>query len=414
MKLSFKFKPRYDDKTLSIIEELSFHTTKLYNIANYDNRKNEFKNYFDMNKEYANNWHKKHLHSHNYQQCLKILDKNWKSYFASIKDYSKNPSKYKGKPQSPKFKNNKNKNEIIFTKLAIRVKENKLMLSLSKLVQSKFRVKSLNFNLSDKIKSLVNLEKIQQIKIKWDRVLKDWSLIIIYKKEIEKIELGNNIMSIDLGLDNLATICFFDNLETYIINGKTIKSKNSYLNKEIARLQGIRMKQVGNTKFKNTNKIIKLRRYRENYMNDYMHKSSRIILEIALENNVSKIVIGDIKNIKQNSKIKSFVQIPIQKLVSLLTYKAELLGIDIIKQNEAYTSGVSAFDLEKVSKEFYDKSRRIERGLFKTNKGLKVNADVNGSLNILRKHLQDKCIPKLIELARDNGLVNCPLRIRVA
>jgi len=414
MKLSFKYHPKLNDKALAIIEELSFHTTKLYNTANYESRENEFKSYVDMNSEYSDNWHKQYLHSHNYQQCLKVLEKNWKSYFASIKDYNKNPSKYKGVPQKPKFKNSKNKNEVIFTNLAIRVKEDILILSLSKAMQSKFRVKSLNFNLSNKIKSLVNLDKIQQIKIKWDGVLKTWSLIMIYKKELGNINLGSNTMSIDLGLDNLATICFSDNKESYIINGKTIKSKNSYLNKEIARLQSIRMKQVGSTKFKNTNKIVKLRMYREDYINDYMHKASRQILDIALENNVSKIVIGDIKDIKQNSKIKSFVQIPIQNLVSLITYKAELLGIELVKQNEAYTSGVSAFDLEEVSKEFYDKSRRIERGLFKTNRGLKVNADVNGSLNILRKHLQDKCIPKLIESARDNGLVNCPIRIRVA
>ena len=91
-----------------------------------------------------------------------------------------------------------------------------------------------------------------------------------------------------------------------------------------------------------------------------------------------------------------------------------LLGIEIIKQNESYTSGVSAIDLEEVSKNNYDKSRRITRELFKTNTGIKINADVNGSLNILRKHLQYKCIPKLIELARDNGFVNCPIRVRVA
>jgi len=414
MKLSFKLKQKFNDKTLAIIEELSFHTTKLYNTANYNNRENEFNNYIDMNKKYSDNWHKLFLHSHNYQQCLKVLEKNWKSYFASIKDYKKNSNKYKGIPRKPKFKNSTNKNEIIFTNLAIRVRENILKLSLSKAMQKKFRVKSLNFNLSDKIKSLVNLEKLQQVKIKWDRVLKEWYLIIIHIKEKINMDLGTNIMSIDLGLDNLATICFLESKESYIINGKTIKSKNSYLNKEIARLQSIRMKRTGNIKFKNTNKIIKLRRYRENYTNDYMHKASRKILEIALENKVSKIVIGDIKNIKQNSKIKSFVQIPIQKLVSLLNYKAELLGIEIIKQNESYTSGVSAIDLEEVSKSNYDKTRRITRGLFKTNAGIKINADVNGSLNILRKYLQYKCIPKLIELARDNGFVNCPIRIRVA
>ena len=414
MKLSFKYKPNFNNKTLAIINELSYHTNKLYNIANYDCRENEFKSYITMNKLYIDNWHKKFLHSHTYQHCLKLLEKNWKSYFASIKDYNKNPSKYKGMPMPPRFKNDKIKNEVIFTNYAIRVKNNILMLSLSKSMKEKYRVQSLNFNLSDKIKSLVNLDEIQQIKIKWDRVIKEWTLIIIYNKEQKEDNLGTNTMSIDLGLDNLATICFSDTVNSYIINGKTLKSKNAYLNKEIAKLQSIRMKQVGSNKFKNTNKIIKLRKYRENYINDYLHKASRQIINIALDNNVSKIVFGDIKNIKQNSKIKLFVQIPIARLVELTTYKAELKGISVVKEKENYTSGVSSIDLETISKENYNKTRRITRGLFKSNNGIKINADVNGSLNILRKHLKNKCIPKLIILARDNGHVDCPMRIRIA
>jgi IS605 OrfB family transposase len=414
MKLSFKFKPKYNDKTLAIIEELSFHTTKLYNTANYECRETEFKPYVKTNEMYATNWHAHFLHSHTYQQCLRVLEKNWKSYFASIKDYKKNPSKYKGMPQKPKFKNNKNKNEIIFTNLAIRVKENTLMLSLSKSMQEKFRVKSLNFNLPEKIKSLVNLESIQQIKINWDSVQKEWYLIVIYNRAEQKLTLGTNIMSIDLGLDNLATISFKDAKETYIINGKPLKSRNSYLNKEIARLQSVRMKQIGSTKFKDTNIISKLRQERAKYINDYLHKASRQIINLALKHGVFEIVIGDIKDIKQNCKIKSFVQIPVQKLVELIEYKAELLGISVVKIKENYTSGVSAIDLEEISKEFYNKSRRVNRGMFVTNTGIKINADVNGSLNILRKHLKDECIPKLIQSVRDNGLVNSPVRIRVA
>lgn len=414
MKLSFKFKPNYNDKTLAIIEELSFHTSKLYNTANYECRENKVKSYEEMEKMYSFNWHKEFLHSHTYQHCLKILEQNWKSYFASIKDYKNNPAKYKAMPQKPRFKNNKNKNEVIFTNVAVRVKDNILMLSLSKVMQNKFRVKSLNFNLPEKIKSLVNLEAIQQIKIVWNNSLKEWSLIIIYVKAEIKTISGDNIMSIDLGLDNLATISFKDSIETYIINGKPLKSNNSYFNKEIARLQSVRMKQIGNTKFKDTNRISFLRRDRINYVNDYLHKASREIINIALKHEVSEIVIGDIKNIKQNSKLKSFVQIPIQRLVELVEYKAQLVGIKLVKIKENYTSGVSALDLEEISKEFYNKSRRISRGLFVTNTGIKINADVNGSLNILRKHLKDECIPKLIQSAKDNGLVNSPVRIRVA
>ncbi|MEC9490199.1 MAG: zinc ribbon domain-containing protein, partial [Halanaerobiales bacterium] len=126
------------------------------------------------------------------------------------------------------------------------------------------------------------------------------------------------------------------------------------------------------------------------------------------------IVIGDIKNIKQSSKLKSFVQIPVQRLKELIEYKAKLKGIKVVAINESYTSGCSAVDLEKINKNNYDKSRRIERGLFKTNEGLLINADQNGSLNILRKFLEEKCILRPIKQARDNGFVDNPSRLRVS
>jgi len=415
VKLSFKFKLKLTELQLNIIEELSFHTTKLYNIVNYDCRENGFKSYIEAEKEYKENWHNQFLHSHTYQQCLKVLEKNWKSYFASIKDYKKNPNKYKGEPKPPKFKNHTNKkNEVIFTEAGIRVKNNILMLSLSKVMQEKFQVKSLNFSI-DTEKLPVNFEALQQIKIKWDNSIKQWYLILIYNKEEENKVTGNNIMSIDLGRDNLATLTFLEDTESYLIDGKVLKSKISYYNKEIARLNSIGMKQVGDSKkFKNTKQINKLYIKRNNFVNDYIHKASRKIIDLALQHNCNTIVIGDIEGIKQENNVKSFVNMPHQKLVDKIEYKAKLVGLKVVYVKENYTSGCSALDLENINKANYDKSRRIVRGLFRSNKGILVNSDVNGSLNILRKYVKDKCIPKLIQSVMDNGALNTPLRIRVA
>lgn len=415
MKLSFKFKPKLTELQLNIIKELSFHTTKLYNTVNYDCRENGFKSYIETEKEYKENWHNQFLHSHTYQQCLKVLEKNWKSYFASIKDYKKNPNKYKGEPKSPKFKNHTNKkNEVIFTEAGIRVKNNILMLSLSKAMQEKFQVKSLNFSI-DTEKLPVNFEALQQIKIKWDNSIKQWYLILIYNKEEENKVTGNNIMSIDLGRDNLATLTFLEDTESYLIDGKVLKSKISYYNKEIARLNSIAMKQVGDSKkFKNTKQINKLYAKRDNFVNNYIHKASRKIIDLALQHNCNTIVIGNIEGIKQENNIKSFVNMPHQKLVDKIEYKAKLAGLKVIYVKENYTSGCSALDLENINKDNYDKSRRIVRGIFRSNQGILVNSDVNGSLNILRKYVKDKCIPKLIQSVMDNGGLNTPLRIRVA
>jgi len=172
------------------------------------------------------------------------------------------------------------------------------------------------------------------------------------------------------------------------------------------------MKKIGSDKFKNTKMINSLRRYRNNYVNDYLHKTSKNIINKALEHKVKKIVIGKIKGIKQNMNYnKSFVQIPIQRLAEQIKYKAELKGIEVKFKEESYTSDCSAFDLEPVTKKYYDKTCRVVRGLFKSNFGL-VNADVNGSLNILRK--EEKCIPEIVQTMRDKGSVSSTLRVRVA
>lgn len=412
MKLCFKFKPQINSKQLEIIEELSYHTTKLYNIINYDLRENGFKNYYDIEKQYKSNWHCDFLHSHTRQQMFKVLEQNWKSYFASIKNFRVNPSKYKGIPRPPKFKNtDKNKNEIIFTNLAIRYSDGILKLSLSKAIKSLFNVESLNFEVSKKLQNIINWNELQQARFNYDKIQKAWYLIIIYNKnEVETT--STNVMSIDIGLDNLATITFKDGINQYIYCGKKLKSVNSYINKRISYLQSIEMKKVGSDKFKNTKEINKLKRYRNNYINDYLHKVSKNIIDKAIENNVSRIIIGKLKGVKQNMNFnKSFVQIPIQRLVELITYKAKLHGISIKLQEESYTSGCSAIDLEPIIKKYYDKSRRIARGLFQSTYGI-VNADINGSLNILRK--AEKCIPDLVNTMRDKGNWTHPQRIRVA
>ena len=110
---------------------------------------------------------------------------------------------------------------------------------------------------------------------------------------------------------------------------------------------------------------------------------------------------------------KNFVQIPLQNLVNKIEYKAKLEGIKVVKISEKYTSGVSALDNEDITKENYDKKRRIYRGLFITKEGNKINADINGSLNILRKYLKASS-PNQELLAMDKGREQRPIKKNVA
>ena len=82
---------------------------------------------------------------------------------------------------------------------------------------------------------------------------------------------------------------------------------------------------------------------------------------------------------------QNFIMIPYQILLQQLKYKCENVGINYIEQEESYTSGTSFLDEENSIKENYNKNRRIQRGLFKSNSGLLINSDVNGSFQIMKK-----------------------------
>ena len=148
-------------------------------------------------------------------------------------------------------------------------------------------------------------------------------------------------------------------------------------------------------------------------MNTYMHKVSKVVIEYAKVNKCGVIVMGALKDIKQGMNYnKNFVQIPLYKLVQKIEYKEKLEGIKVEKISEKYTSGVSALDREEIIKENYNKKRRISRVIFVTNRGIKINADINGSLNILRKYIK-RSSPNQ-EIAMDRGLEQRPLKKRVA
>ena len=422
MKLTFTYDLRINETQEKIIREIKWHCSKVYNTFNYEVREGKVdvskikKVNEDSSKIYKSyrkeNWHSKYLHSHTLQQIILNCIRDHKSYLALKEMYKEGNEDIKEKPQMPKYKN-KGKIQITFTKHAIRQEGRRIKLSISKEMQKKFKVKSLNFLIPKKLEKLVNLESIKMIKI-GNIVDGKCKMYIIYEKEEKAVVVGTNIMAIDLGMNNLATCTNMNNNNNLIVAGERLKSKIGYINKEIDRLKRIQMKMIGSKEYKNTKKIKKLYEQRRNYRNTYMHKASRMIINYAKENGCSTIVIGNIKNIKQNMKNnKRFVEMPLQNLVEKIEYKAKLEGIEIEKIREEYTSGVSSIDKEEINKKYYNKSRRIKRGLFKTNSGKIINADVNGSLNILRKYIKEIFSPNL-EIAMDIGREQRPLKKRVA
>ena len=421
MKLTFAFDMKLNETQEKIVREIKWHVSKVYNTLNYSIREGksgiDFKEktneemYKIYRKYRENNWHSKYLHSHTLEQIILNCMRDHKSYLALKKLYEKGDKRIKEEPRKPGYKHGEV--QITFTKQGIRRDGRKIKISISKKMQEKFKVKSLNFLIPKKLEKLVNLESIKMIKI--GRLMDGrCKIYIIYEKEEKDIGLYGNTMAIDLGMNNIATCVTANDGRTRIFAGESLKSKIGYINKEISRLESIQMHMVGSKNYKNTKRINRLYRQRENYSNTYLHKVSKDIIEFAKETGCSRIVIGDIKNIKQNMKHnKRFVEMPIQKLVEKIEYKAKLIGIEVEKITEEYTSGVSSIDKEEINRENYNKKRRIKRGLFKTNSGKIINADVNGALNILRKYIKEVFSPNL-EIAMDIGREQRPLKKRVA
>lgn len=311
------------------------------------------------------------------QQVLRLLETNWESFFTSIKDWSKNKDKYSGKPKLPKYKPKDGKMVLIVTNQQVR--------QIDGLLQ--FPKSFYGFTVKPRCITLDNFEKINQVRIVPNG--QSFCLEVVYSISVESELNSDNgrYMSIDLGLDNLATVVTNTGLQPIIVNGKGLKSNNQYYNKKKAHYQKV-AKQMNKQHY--TNRLYRLTQKRNLKVEDYLHKVSRYIVDFALENQINTIVIGNNKNWKQSSSLgkvtnQAFVIIPHQKLIDKIQYKAELQGIQVILTEESYTSGTSFLDSESPQKEFYNKKRRVHRGLFVSNQGIKINADVNAAFQIMKK-----------------------------
>ena len=366
-------------KHYNLLNEFCYKSKNLYNYANYIIRQEFIKNgnwirYNNLDKilkQEGNNFDYKNMPLASCsQQCLKLLDKNWKSFFQSIKDYNQNPSKYLGRPKLPTYKPKNGRNILILTSQNCKIQKGIV----------KFPKTFKGFYLKTKV------NKLQQVRI----IPKDRYLVveIVYKiNDIVPMLDNNKYISIDLGLDNFVTVVNNCGLKPFVINGKGLKSINQYYNKQVSYYKSISKRMNG---LDYTNRISKITNKRNNKVDDFIHKASRYIVDYCRDNKINTIIIGNNKNWKQNSKMskvvnQNFISIPYYKFIEKVKYKAEEIGINIIITEESYTSGTSFLDNELPVKENYNKNRRVHRGLFVSNNNLKINADVNGAYQIMKK-----------------------------
>lgn len=366
--------PMYND-----CDELCFLSKNMYNLCNYTIRQEFFtskrvKSYGELNKELKYTEAFKELGSNSAQMVTKILCKTWKSFLIGVKDYSEHPNKYLGKPKIPRYKKTDGRFICTLTNMQTQIKDGYLYFAFK-------RMKKFN-NL---IRTKVNGHHLST------RIIPSggcYIIEIVYEKEDDTVDLEDkNIAAIDLGVNNFVTMVNNIGLKPIVINGKGIKSKNQYWNKRISKLKSV-AKKTNNLDWTKQMQHLSDKRYMQ--MEYFMHCSSKYLVKYCVNNNIGTLVIGKNDGWKQESSLgkttkQNFIQIPYETFISKLAYKCEEYGIKLIKTEESYTSGTSFLDDEFPNRENYDKSRRTHRGLFVSNNGIKINADVNGAYQIMRK-----------------------------
>lgn len=365
------------------IDSLSFKSKNLYNLANYYIRQafikdGEFLSYSHMAGLLKHQDTYKALPSKISQQVLRKLEKNWKSFFLAVKSYTLDPSKFRGRPRLPKYKDKeKGRNLLIYTIQAI--SKPGLRLGWAKLSMTNIKVPVLHNNICE-VRIVPKLDH--------------YVIEVVYEQAETQHDLNTDwYAAVDIGVDNLAALTSNKpGFTPVLVNGRPLKSINQYYNKHRAHLQSLLKHNRTSSK-----RIQRLSTQRNFKIDDYLHKASRLLINLLVAHKISTLIIGKNPLWKQNINMgkvnnQMFVSIPHDKWVKQLTYKATLVGIKVILTEESYTSKADFLMLDEIpvygteiAKKIKFSGRRTKTKLYRSGTDRLIHADVNASYNIMRK-----------------------------
>jgi len=373
------------DACWHLIDDYCHKSKDLYNYANYIIRQEFINNekclyYTDVFDLCKTSEPYLSIGSNVGQATLRMLDKSWKSFFKSIKDWKKNPQKYLGRPKLPKYKEKDGRYVLGIDNIKFSIQDEFIHFSWKPL-------KLLNDRFRTKIPAESKLIQCRFIPRGTSYVME-----IVYEIEVpEQQAESKNIACIDLGVDNFATITNNIGLKPIAIKGGVVKSINQYYNKKKSAIQSeLKLKNGKNS----SKRLLELTAKRNRKVKHFMHVASKTVIDYCVQNNIDTLLCGYNPEWKQETNMhkkenQKFVAIPYEMFVNQLAYKCENVGVRFILTEESYTSGTSFLDGEAPIKDNYDKSRRKKRGLFVSNNGYVINADVNGSYQIMKKVFPD-------------------------
>jgi putative transposase len=382
-------------------DRLCWLSKNLYNAALYTQRQNYqqglgYISYKNLAKQFAesNQVDFRALPAKVSQQTLKLLDQNYRSFFAALTVYKAHPERFQGCPNPPYYKP-KLEGRFVIKYSAQSIHQGALKKGFLVLSQTGIRFET----------PLKDLNEVRILPLN-DQT---YRIEIVYETVVAPPVQSDGLAGIDLGVSNLATIVTNTGHKPLILNGNPLKSINQFYNKKLATLKQklpfSKNKKGENIQQKKSKKIQKLTQKRNDKVKDYLHKASRKVVTHLQQNNVSKIVIGQNKGWKQKINIGSinnqnFVAIPHHRFIEMLTYKCQFVGIEVVSREESYTSKCSFLDREAIRHHAQYQGKRIYRGLFRTSTGETINADVNAAANILKKEVPTAFDAKGIEGVR--------------
>lgn len=415
MTLTQKNRLRLRESDLKLLQQISYHNAKLYNVGLYSVRQHFFQTgeFLTYSKNYhlcKSNENYSLLLTDNAQQTLKLVERDMHSFFGSLRAKQKNSQSHVVK--LPRYK--KNTSPILIQGRSARIRDGYVLVGFSNAFKATYAPikKELRF----KLPKNVEVTQLQELRILPLFGGQEFEIEFVYHKQLTPPSLDSTRhLSLDLGLDNILTSFNSSDGSSFVVDGKYIKSINHRYNKERARLQSLKDQQ--GYRFE-TRRMFRLSQKRKHRLNDYFNRVAKWVVDYCVKHNLGTLVLGSFSEIKQNIQLgrvnnQNFVQIPYQMLIRKLRSQCEQKGVTFFEQEESYTSKCSFLDVELVCRHDQYQGRRIHRGLFKTKSGILVNADKNGAANILRKfltsnqRLNELCFERLAK-----GFVNNPVRVK--
>ena len=296
----------------------------------------------------------------------------WSSYFAACAEYEQHPAKFLGHPKLPGY-------------LA---KDGRNLLSYEDKAFSR-NTKNAGLVLPSGLDIVVHTKQPRHRMAMVRIVPKTTHYVVevIYEHAEQPASVQPHLVaSIDIGVNNLAAITSNKpGFRPLLVNGRPLKSLNQHYNKTRAHRQQALPGKQETSRF-----LDHLTDHRTRSIQYYLHVASRAIIDLLVQEGVGTLVIGKNDGWKQEATMgkrnnQTFVFIPHARFIAMLQYKAALVGIQVLLVQEGHTSKCSFLDLEPIGHHDQYVGKRVKRGLFRSATGSLLNADVNGSYNIMRR-----------------------------